>query len=298
MEALPLLLSLFSLAIVSMDLALAIVWVRRTKPSWAWALLSFIASLLGAVVLFALDQYSFLVFTGTARRVLHYIWESILIADSAFILVLLFFFANWLIARPMSMAEKVVAFTLGAIYLVVSILWIVFDSSLFSVLQYISWTLAVIYCMAVMLRERKNVEEKAVRTVCLTLAIVSLTMLPIVITSILFRYMRMISIPIVCSAYTIAFLVFLFVAVARTESDGTGDEKESLTFETVSERYHITEREFEVIKLIKAGLTNKEIASELSISVNTVNNHIQNIFSKTEVRSRIDLLNLLEEASW
>ena len=44
--------------------------------------------------------------------------------------------------------------------------------------------------------------------------------------------------------------------------------------------------------------SDKEIASELDISVNTVNNHIANIFAKTEVRSRIDLLNLLQEASW
>ena len=57
--------------------------------------------------------------------------------------------------------------------------------------------------------------------------------------------------------------------------------------------YGITQREFEFILLIKRGLTNKEIASELSISVNTVNNHIANIFDKTDVRSRIDLLNLL-----
>ena len=66
----------------------------------------------------------------------------------------------------------------------------------------------------------------------------------------------------------------------------------------MSARYHITEREFEVVKLIKAGLTNKEIAAELTISVNTVNNHIANIFAKTDVGSRIDLLNLLQEASW
>ena len=42
-------------------------------------------------------------------------------------------------------------------------------------------------------------------------------------------------------------------------------------------------------------MTNKEIGDELSISVNTVNNHIANIFSKTQVRSRIDLLNILKE---
>ena len=53
-----------------------------------------------------------------------------------------------------------------------------------------------------------------------------------------------------------------------------------------------------MILQIKNGLTNKEIAYNLNISVNTVNNHIANIFSKTGVRSRIDLLNLLQEASW
>jgi DNA-binding CsgD family transcriptional regulator len=33
----------------------------------------------------------------------------------------------------------------------------------------------------------------------------------------------------------------------------------------------------------------------LDISVNTVNNHVANIFAKTKVRSRIDLLNLLKQ---
>ena len=67
-----------------------------------------------------------------------------------------------------------------------------------------------------------------------------------------------------------------------------------LTYERVA-RFHITEREYSVVKLIKDGLTNKEIAAKLDISVNTVNNHVANIFAKTKVRSRIDLLNVLNE---
>ena len=74
--------------------------------------------------------------------------------------------------------------------------------------------------------------------------------------------------------------------------------KKGISFEDIQSEFHITEREFEVILQIKNGLTNKEIAYNLNISVNTVNNHIANIFSKTGVRSRIDLLNLLQEASW
>ncbi len=296
MQAVPLLLSLFALAIVSMDLALAIVWTRRAHYRWTRMAVVFLASLLGAVVIFALDQYSFLVFTGTARTILHYVWEGILVADSAFILTLILFAANWIIARPMPQAEVISAFIAGAAYLIVSSLWIALSSPVFSVLQYLVWTLAVSYCMAVIGRGTKNIEEKAVRRVTKALMVISVCMLPVVILSMIFSFMRPFSIPIVCLAYTIAILVFLFAAVARTER--RDEAKPGLTFESVSERYRITEREFEVIKLIKAGLTNKEIASELSISVNTVNNHIANIFAKTEVRSRIDLLNLIEEASW
>ena len=52
------------------------------------------------------------------------------------------------------------------------------------------------------------------------------------------------------------------------------------------------------MQLICEGLTNKEIAQELNISVNTVNNHVANIFSKMDVRSRIDLLKALKEGPW
>ncbi|MBO4716591.1 MAG: response regulator transcription factor, partial [Spirochaetales bacterium] len=52
------------------------------------------------------------------------------------------------------------------------------------------------------------------------------------------------------------------------------------------------------VQLICEGYTNKEIAQELSISVNTVNNHVANIFSKMGVRSRIDLLKALKEGPW
>ena len=92
-------------------------------------------------------------------------------------------------------------------------------------------------------------------------------------------------------------LVFLFIAIARIDAVPASEngEKKGISFEDIQDEFHITEREFEVILQIKKGLTNKEIAYNLNISVNTVNNHIANIFSKTGVRSRIDLLNLLQE---
>lgn len=48
----------------------------------------------------------------------------------------------------------------------------------------------------------------------------------------------------------------------------------------------LTGREGEIVKLLQAGSTNKEIAAELSISDKTVKTHLQNIYSKLKVRGR------------
>ena len=49
----------------------------------------------------------------------------------------------------------------------------------------------------------------------------------------------------------------------------------------------ISEREMEVLHLIAAGLSNREIADKLFISLNTVKTHTKNINSKLDVNSRI-----------
>lgn len=48
----------------------------------------------------------------------------------------------------------------------------------------------------------------------------------------------------------------------------------------------LTEREMEVLRLVAAGRTNKEVAAELHLSEKTVSRHLTNIFSKIDVSSR------------
>ncbi len=48
----------------------------------------------------------------------------------------------------------------------------------------------------------------------------------------------------------------------------------------------LSEREFEVLHLIAAGLSNREIADELVVAVSTVKTHLNNIYRKLDVSSR------------
>ncbi len=57
----------------------------------------------------------------------------------------------------------------------------------------------------------------------------------------------------------------------------------------------ISEREMEVLHLIAAGLSNREIADKLFISLNTVKTHTKNINSKLDVNSRIKAVTRAKE---
>jgi two-component system, NarL family, nitrate/nitrite response regulator NarL len=59
----------------------------------------------------------------------------------------------------------------------------------------------------------------------------------------------------------------------------------------------LTSREQKIIELIDRGLSNKEIARQLKISLPTVKNHVHNILEKLQVRRRGAAAALLREAA-
>lgn len=64
---------------------------------------------------------------------------------------------------------------------------------------------------------------------------------------------------------------------------------ENFSHPSISEREQLSERELEVLKLVVAGMQNKEIADKLFISVHTVVSHRKNISQKTGIKSQAGL---------
>ena len=60
----------------------------------------------------------------------------------------------------------------------------------------------------------------------------------------------------------------------------------------------LTPREREVMQQLAAGLTNKQIASQLNLSVRTVNFHLDNVYSKLNVNTRTEAVLIAIQRGW
>jgi DNA-binding NarL/FixJ family response regulator len=60
------------------------------------------------------------------------------------------------------------------------------------------------------------------------------------------------------------------------------------------EAYHLTNRQAEILKLLYNGKSYKQIASECSISVDTLNSHIRAIYPKLQIKSRGEIKGRLD----
>jgi DNA-binding CsgD family transcriptional regulator len=72
-------------------------------------------------------------------------------------------------------------------------------------------------------------------------------------------------------------------------------EVQNFTFEGFCKNYEISTRESEIISEICNGLSNKEIADKLFITLQTVKDHTHRIYIKTDVKSRVQLMNLVKD---
>lgn len=78
-------------------------------------------------------------------------------------------------------------------------------------------------------------------------------------------------------------------SLARTHWLANQDGLHTPAIEAVAQPLPITDREREIAKLVAAGLSNRQIADRLGISVRTVDGHLYRIFAKLDIKNRDQL---------
>jgi|SRR5271165_6147661 len=87
----------------------------------------------------------------------------------------------------------------------------------------------------------------------------------------------------------------LAAIIADVSEEQAAASSSSLVESEQLERAPLNNRELEALRLVVQGLTNKEIASRMSISESAVKNTLQQLFAKTEVRTRGQLVRVALE---
>ena len=77
------------------------------------------------------------------------------------------------------------------------------------------------------------------------------------------------------------------------------NKSKNITFKEMQKKriqnLDLTPREIEIARLVKSGMTNKEISNRLFISKNTVKKHLQNIYNKCDVSNKVSLVSKLHK---
>ena len=75
----------------------------------------------------------------------------------------------------------------------------------------------------------------------------------------------------------------------------TRQHDNNLSFNEFCKKFTVSPRESDIVLEICNGLSNKEIAEKLFISLQTVKDHTHHIYIKTNVKSRVQLITLVKE---
>ena len=282
-----------------MALALAIASQILHKTAWGGKYIVFQSCLIGIMSLYMASKLSLFFMPENLYGVFNFIFQTAMMASMSFVIVFLPFFLSWVIAKPWRKLETLWFTPPAMAYFGLGLASLILHSETFGFWGRTTQTLIFlgmyVYCIVTLWVNLKNIEDHSSRGVALSINIVSLALIPLSVLSLYVDWIADFSYPIYVLAFSIIIMVYNYIRFGLDRQ--AAERKTELDLDSLS-RYKISEREFEVIRLICEGCTNKEIAAQLGISVNTVNNHVANIFSKMGVRSRIDLLKAVKEGPW
>jgi len=270
---------MLSVAVSCMALGLAIASLVFTKAKWnRWFIVFQSCLVFTMVALFMLTLSSADPVFVTVLRYLQHITMGVAA-------VLLPIICGYIVGKPWSRRRRLVFYPVGLVYALSGF------TPWERIIQTTVFVADLMFCIGVLWHNLGKIEDRRTRTFILTLNIVVVSLVPTTIVLFLLPGSEQIGFPVYVLAFSALLLVYFYNRFSEMSRKGEKKQPDL-------SQYKVTERETEVIECICNGMTNKEIAKTLNISVNTVNNHVANIFEKMNINSRVDLLRKMNGGLW
>lgn len=199
---------------------------------------------------------------------------------------------------------------LSVFYFVLSIIGILTSFNIY-ILSSMIFYISIFYLLVVGFLNYKNIEDKTIKFIVKVLGIITILIYPVLIYQlIIYRkdFMNINSIDVTLMLFytwwnlvMLDYLLWYFISMIKSnnnrisdslcEKNDESDNNIKLEEKIEVNDFNLTKREKQILSYLLSGKTNKEISLIFDISLNTVNNHVANIYYKSGVKNRVELVN-------
>lgn len=210
--------------------------------------------------------------------------------------------------------ENIQYLILSVIFFVISILGILLNFN-FYIMANVIFYISILYLFVLGFLHYKNIKDDTIKFMVKILGLITIFIYPILVYQLILLNKNTLdigSIDITLVLFYIwwnlvmlGYLLWYFIGIIKNKNMfvnkesinkdlGNNEKQENINKNIQSikeESINLTKREKEILSFLLAGKTNKEVALILDISLNTVNNHVANIYDKSGVKNRVELVN-------
>ena len=209
--------------------------------------------------------------------------------------------------------ENIGYLILSVIFFVLSILGILLHFNFYIIANRIFY-LSILYLFILGFINYKNLKDSTIKFIVKILGLITIFIYPILVYQLIILNkntfdigsidITLILFYIWWNLVMLGYLLWYFISIIKnknmfvnkelTKSNSSNiKEKEIINKPQLKkeEEINLTKREKEILFYLLSGKTNKEVSIILKISLNTVNNHVANIYDKSGVKNRVELVN-------
>lgn len=209
--------------------------------------------------------------------------------------------------------ENVEYLILSVVFFVLSILGILLHFNFYIIANRIFY-LSILYLFILGFINYKNLKDGTIKFIVKILGLITIFIYPILVYQLIILNkntfdigsidITLILFYIWWNLVMLGYLLWYFISIIKnknmfvnkelTKSNSSNIKEKEIIDKPQSkkeEEINLTKREKEILFYLLSGKTNKEVSIILKISLNTVNNHVANIYDKSGVKNRVELVN-------